>query len=107
MLSTKKYNNSSYIFANTAKINKLECDEAIIGNYPSNSQLQSTIQDVYSVISSNFNNYYIKLNVDSKIAGSYNPIIDRLDSSHYTINQINSLYYDKIILMIPIMKNYM
>ena len=38
--------------------------------------------------------------MDSKIAGSYNLIMDRLDNSHYTINQMNNLYYDKLILTV-------
>ena len=40
-------------------------------------------------------NYYIKSDVDSKILTSYNDIIDRLDTSHYTISQSDAAYYNK------------
>ena len=41
MLSTKNFKNNSSIYANTAKFDKLEVDEAEISNYPSNSYLNS------------------------------------------------------------------
>ena len=83
MLSTKNYKNNSSIYANTGKFDKLECDklevdEATINNYPSNSYLISNYynkQYVDSISGSLFYNYYIKVDVDSKIAGSYNLII--------------------------------
>ena len=40
-------------------------------------------------------NYYIKSDVDGKILTSYNDIIDRLDTSHYTISQLEAVYYNK------------
>jgi hypothetical protein len=107
MLSTKNYNNNSSIFANTAKFNKLECDQAEISNYPSINYLNSSIQDVYDTISNTYynrtesdnnmilylDNYYIKSEVDGKVTSSYNQIMVRLDNFHYTISQLTLLYY--------------
>ena len=67
MLSTKNYKNNSSIYANTAKFDKLECDEAIINNYPSISYLNSNYynkQYIDSISGNLLNNYYIKVDVD-------------------------------------------
>ena len=95
MLSTKNYNNNSSLYANTARFNKLECDEAEISNYPSISFLNSSIQDIYSVIASN---YYNRTESDTNYPtfGYFNDtLLSTLDN--YTtveyVNNLNQIFY--------------
>ena len=98
MLSTKNYNNNSSITATTATFKKIKVDEATIDNYYNKTHIDDSYYDknyINTLSGSLFNNYYIKADVDTKIVSSYHLIMNRLESSHYTINQMNILYYEK------------
>ena len=93
ILSTKNYKNNSSIYANTGKFDKIEVDDATINNNLSNSYLNENYynkQYVNSISGNLFTNYYIKVDVDSKIAGSYNLLIHIMFKiKHLTKIQLN------------------
>ena len=89
MLSTKNYNNNSSLFANTAKFNKLECDEAIISNYDTSFQnVYAFIQYVYTYI---INYYYDKTYIDTNYYTKFDS-----DTNYYTKTQSDNNYYTKL-----------